>query len=288
VNQPIPHGRSEIKGNKQMAHKKRILTSLLSAGILISGVLLTPAVSLAEEACAHSGDGTQIATNSLGACWQTADKKLEACGEESPDSDDDGVRNELDQCPGTPPRHAVDASGCSVDADGDGVSDHKDECPRTRRGVRVDGRGCDLDLDGDGVPYYRDRCQSTPPGVEVDDEGCTVKVVLGDVLFQFNRSDLTKAAQRFLDELAISLIKRDDVERIRIFGHTDSIGSRAYNQRLSKARATSVMRYLKGKGVTLPMSVAGHGETKPAGSNKTPAGRQRNRRVEIELELFVP
>lgn len=271
-----------------MAHKNCNLFTLFSASILLSGILLVPSVGLATEPYAHACDVTAIKTNNASSCRRTTGSSQVSCGEEPLDGDGDGVGDEVDRCPNTPPRHAVDASGCSVDADGDGVADNKDECPGTKRGVRVNGRGCDLDLDGDGIPYYRDRCQNTPPGVEVDSAGCMVKAVLGDVLFRFDRSSLTMEAKDFLGRFASSLIQRDDVERIRITGHTDSIGARAHNKRLSKARASSVMRYLKAKGVTQPMSAVGYGKSKPVASNATPAGRQRNRRVEIELELLVP
>lgn len=271
-----------------MAQMNRNLFKLHSAGILLSGILLAQSMGLAAEPYTNACDATAVKTNNVGGCLRTADAGQAACVEKPSDSDGDGVRDEVDRCPNTPPRHAVDASGCSVDTDGDGVGDNKDECPGTKQGVRVDGRGCDLDLDGDGIPYYRDRCQNTPSGVEVDSEGCTVKAVLGDVLFHFGRSGLTEEAKDFLVTFASGLMRRVDVERIRIAGHTDSIGSRAYNKRLSKARASSVMRYLKAKGVTQPMSAVGYGKTKPVANNATSAGRQRNRRVEIELELLVP
>lgn len=271
-----------------MAQMNHNLFKLYSAGILLSSILLVQSMGLSAQPYANACDATAVKTNNAGGCWRTAGSGQAACSEKPADSDEDGVRDEIDRCPSTPPRHAVDASGCSVDSDGDGVGDNKDECPGTKQGVRVDGRGCDLDLDGDGIPYYRDRCQNTPPGVEVDSAGCTVKAVLGDVLFHFGRSGLTEEAKDFLDMFASGLMRRDDVERLRITGHTDSIGARAYNKRLSKARASSVRRYLKAKGVTQTMSVVGYGKTKPVASNATSAGRQRNRRVEIELELLVP
>jgi OOP family OmpA-OmpF porin len=145
--------------------------------------------------------------------------------------------------------------------------------------------GCDLDIDGDGVPYYRDRCQTTPPWVEVDEWGCMINAVLDDLLFEFDRAELTAAGREFLDKFAAAVKARPDVERLRITGHADSTGPKRYNQRLSEARAKSVQSYLQRQGVEQPMMVEGRGETQPKVSNATRAGRAQNRRVEIELDI---
>ncbi|MGB1450658.1 MAG: OmpA family protein [Marinirhabdus sp.] len=73
--------------------------------------------------------------------------------------------------------------------------------------------------------------------------------------------------------------------RFHIEGHTDSVGGDAYNLKLSKERAASVMAYLTTVG-GLPadrLTSEGYGESRPVASNKTKAGRQQNRRVEISL-----
>ncbi|MDR3668488.1 MAG: OmpA family protein [Ignavibacteriaceae bacterium] len=88
------------------------------------------------------------------------------------DSDGDGVPDYLDNCPNTPHGVAVDSHGCPLDADGDGVPDYLDKCPNTPAGVKVDAEGCPLDSDGDGVPDYLDKCPNTPKGVAVDKDGC--------------------------------------------------------------------------------------------------------------------
>lgn len=92
----------------------------------------------------------------------------------SRDSDGDGVRDGLDDCPATPPGSIVDRRGCRLDDDQDGVYNEDDRCAGTAAGVPVDGQGCPLDSDGDGVSDDRDRCSSTPDGVEVDANGCPV------------------------------------------------------------------------------------------------------------------
>lgn len=270
-----------------MAHKYIGLIGLLG-GMVTSAALWLPAEGLAHQPYAQDSAGA-IVTNSAGECWQAADGQPGFCGE-PPDSDGDGVKDDVDRCPDTPKGNAivVDSVGCLLDSDRDGVPNLRDRCPGTERGVRVDMEGCVLDLDGDGVPYNRDRCQTTPPGVQVNSDGCMVKAVLGDILFRTNRSDLTYAAQRHLDRLAGSLQLIPDLERIRITGHTDNRGSSPYNQRLSEGRAHSVMRYLQAKGVSQPITASGLGESRPVASNATAAGRRLNRRVEIELEQTGP
>lgn len=237
----------------------------------------------AKEPYAHTGDGSEVWKNSAGECWSAADGTPNWCGE-IPDSDGDGVKDDRDECPATPRGETVDERGCPPDTDRDGVPDHADDCPGTPYGVRVDTRGCALDLDRDGVPYYLDRCQTTPPNVEVDEDGCMAKTVLSDVLFAFDKAELTAEARRILDRLGDSLKQRDEMTAIRISGHTDSVGSSAYNQRLSQARADAVMRYLLDIGCGQPISARGYGESRPVASNATEEGRRKNRRVEIELE----
>lgn len=97
------------------------------------------------------------------------------------DSDQDGVINENDRCPGTDPELDVDNIGCPMilDNDGDGVRDYHDTCDKTRPGARVDEHGCEIKVDSDldGVPNNRDKCPNTPPGMLVDPEGCAVHSV---------------------------------------------------------------------------------------------------------------
>lgn len=88
------------------------------------------------------------------------------------DTDNDGVSDENDMCPDTPPAVKVDGFGCPVDNDKDGVSDYMDKCPGTPKNVSVDQDGCPLDIDGDAVPDYMDLCNDTPIGVTVDTRGC--------------------------------------------------------------------------------------------------------------------
>jgi outer membrane protein OmpA-like peptidoglycan-associated protein len=205
------------------------------------------------------------------------------------DTDGDGVFDEDDRCTGTPSGVRVDSSGCRVDTDGDGVFDEDDRCTGTPSGVEVDSTGCRVDSDGDGVFDEDDRCTATEPGVAVDASGCpqlfepeTTVVVLEGVNFEVGSAILTAAALRVLDRVAASLIASPDL-RVRVSGHTDSTGPRAFNVRLSQERAESVMRYLIAQGVAADRLVAvGYGPDRPVADNSTAANRAMNRRVELE------
>ena len=110
------------------------------------------------------------------------------------------------------------------------------------------------------------------------------KVTLAaDVLFDFDKSVLKPEGKNKLDDLA-SKVKAINLEVVIAIGHTDSIGSDAYNQKLSVRRAESVKAYLVSRGVE-PNRIytEGKGEKQPVASNKTKEGRQKNRRVEIEV-----
>jgi OmpA-OmpF porin, OOP family len=107
------------------------------------------------------------------------------------------------------------------------------------------------------------------------------KIVLRGVNFDFNKADIRKDAAPILDEAANILKDNKDV-RVSVQGHTDAVGSDAYNMKLSMRRADSVKRYLAGKGVAADrLATEGFGESKPVASNDTADGRAQNRRVEL-------
>ena len=88
------------------------------------------------------------------------------------DTDGDGVSDQNDQCPDTPPMVTVDEFGCPVDSDNDNVPDYADDCPNTPANIPVDIKGCPVDSDKDGIPDYLDLCNDTPANVLVEDSGC--------------------------------------------------------------------------------------------------------------------
>jgi len=121
-------------------------------------------------------------------------------------------------------------------------------------------------------------------GADVRSTDRGVVINLPDVLFEFDSARLRSDAIRSTKEIA-SVIKGYPDRRIAVEGHTDSIGTIPYNQRLSKDRARSVVNEMVAQGVSRRrMTSGGFGESDPIASNRTDAGRKRNRRVEIILE----
>ena len=157
----------------------------------------------------------------------------------------------------------------------------------------------DGDADGDGVPDSRDKCPDTPKGVTVDAAGCPIvavvvvetvvvkeeTIVVRDVHFEFNSAKLTAADKDKLNVIAARLKKDAANAQLKVTGYTDSVGKDAYNLKLSKERAQSVVDYLVDSGVPRNqfVSVAGAGESNPVATNQTPEGRALNRRTEIHI-----
>jgi outer membrane protein OmpA-like peptidoglycan-associated protein len=109
------------------------------------------------------------------------------------------------------------------------------------------------------------------------------RIVLRGVNFDFDKSNIRADARPILDE-AIATLKSEPDIRISVEGHTDAIGSDAYNQKLSQRRAHSVADYLARGGIAHSrLTVVGFGESKPIASNATDDGRAQNRRVELRI-----
>lgn len=109
--------------------------------------------------------------------------------------------------------------------------------------------------------------------------------------FAFDSAELSGADQDELSDVVAAIethrpLLQQDVAVVHVIGHTDSVGSEAYNQGLSERRASSVADYLAEQG-DVPrstMDVSGRGELEPIATNDTEAGRQTNRRVEIRIQ----
>ena len=113
-------------------------------------------------------------------------------------------------------------------------------------------------------------------------EGIEVTFASG-ILFPFNSSEILPAGRANLQELASSLQKYPNSD-ILIVGHTDSVGTDAYNQDLSLRRAAAAGAYLQSLGVPQSrLRMEGKGESEPVLSNDTEEGRAQNRRVEIAI-----
>jgi outer membrane protein OmpA-like peptidoglycan-associated protein len=145
-------------------------------------------------------------------------------------------------------------------------------------------------LAGGAVGYYMDkqeaklREQMAGTGVDVVRSGDNITLdVPGGVTFAFDSANLNSQFYPVLDKVAATLAEYDKTV-IEVAGHTDSVGSDAYNQQLSERRANSVAAYLSGHGVNRARMVTiGAGETHPVATNDTDEGRAQNRRVEITI-----
>ncbi len=103
-------------------------------------------------------------------------------------------------------------------------------------------------------------------------------------LFDFDKATLRPDAQEVIRDLAAKIKGLSQVDKIVVRGHTDSIGTEAYNMKLSERRAEAVKQALIAEGIDGSIIVTeAYGESQPVASNKTREGRQQNRRVEIEV-----
>lgn len=224
------------------------------------------------------------------------------------DTDADGVSDSQDRCPNV--AGAKENHGCLLDTDGDKVPDVDDLCPT----VAGSNKGCpvDPDSDADGVLDSQDKCPNVAGAKE--NHGCVVekpessvktttsdpkndvqevttteaeRKIIADatssIAFITGSATLTQYSKGLLDKVANLLLKNERYNLL-IRGHTDSQGDEALNFVLSQNRAKSTFDYLASKGISKNrMSHSGFGERKPIASNKTKAGRLKNRRVELKL-----
>jgi len=162
------------------------------------------------------------------------------------------------------------------DEDGDGVFDRRDRCPGTPAGTSVGHNGCPL-------PQYP-ASVATEPVMETPVQNEVIVLSdLGNVLFAFDSADLTADAQRLLADVSTRLTGASLVA-VKVVGHTDSVGSDAYNQGLSERRARSVADFLIAQGVPADkLSTEGRGESQPVADNGSDTGRAQNRRVELHI-----
>ncbi|MES0875017.1 OmpA family protein [Sinimarinibacterium thermocellulolyticum] len=181
--------------------------------------------------------------------------------------------------PPPPPAPEPIAVVAVADADNDGVLDDVDQCPDTAYGASVDATGCTP------APAPEPVCAPVGDNGEVDLSGCAAGdvVVLRGVTFEFDSARLTADAQTILDGVVAALQAAPEI-RVEIGGHTDARGSEAYNQRLSERRAASVRDYLVDHGIDgARLTAVGYGETRPVADNDSEEGREQNRRVELTV-----
>lgn len=143
---------------------------------------------------------------------------------------------------------------------------------------------------GAGVGYYMDeqekklRQQTAGSGVEVVRDGDQLVLDMpAEVTFAFGSASLSPEFRGTLDKIGSTLTEYEKTY-VDVLGHTDSVGSDAFNQTLSEQRAQTVADYLAGRGVQRArLATRGYGESQPRASNTTEEGRAQNRRVEIRL-----
>jgi outer membrane protein OmpA-like peptidoglycan-associated protein len=200
------------------------------------------------------------------------------------DSDGDGIFDEDDDCPQTP--GIAKFNGCP-DTDNDGFMDSEDDCPKTPGIAKFNG--CP-DTDNDGLKDSDDDCPKTPG--PIDNNGCPVieeriveviQTAFDDLEFKSAKAIILDKSKPALEELSKVLQEKDDW-RLEISGHTDNVGSAASNLALSKKRAESVKKFLMENGVKESHLIVKYfGETDPIADNNTAEGRQKNRRVHMEI-----
>ncbi len=163
------------------------------------------------------------------------------------------------------------------DEDGDGVFDRRDRCKGTPPHTPVSmANGCPL-------PQYPAKPPAAPPPLPPVAEQVITLSDADNVLFAFDSSTLTPEFQAELSKL-VGDLKKSDIKGIKVVGHTDSVGTDAYNQKLSERRAASVEKFLTAEGVSSSLLTSeGMGESQPVADNATAEGRSKNRRVELHL-----
>jgi len=205
-----------------------------------------------------------------------------------PDTDHDGVFDDTDKCIDV--FGPADNFGCPYpDTDKDGVLDRVDSC--INEPGPVENKGCpDVDTDSDGLVDRLDECPKTPGPVAnggcpelKKEEKVVVKTAFSNLEFELNKDIIKKSSYPGLGELA-KLLQNNSQYRLKLSGHTDIVGTEAFNLALSKKRANAVKNFMIKQGVDPGrILIEAFGSKKPIASNKTPQGRAKNRRVEMKV-----
>lgn len=209
-----------------------------------------------------------------------------------PDRDGDKIRDKDDACPDQ--FGLAEFNGCP-DKDGDKIPDKDDACPDDP-GL-AEFKGCP-DRDGDKVIDKEDECPDVkglkelkgcppPPPKITAKEQKIIQRAFSNLEFETGKDIIRKKSYPSLTELA-GLMKQHPDWVLTLSGHTDNQGDPASNMILSEKRAKSVKKFLVEKGAADANIVTEwFGDTKPIADNKTPQGRQKNRRVEMKVSFKV-
>lgn len=166
----------------------------------------------------------------------------------------------------------------NVDTDGDALKDGQEVLTYMTNPLQID-------TDKGGVPDGVEVSKGKDPLDPKDDvpfiPDIGQMIILRGVNFETNSAELTPASRDTLDVVVKGILANPEIH-IEISGHTDNVGTAAYNRRLSLLRAESVKRYLVNKGVSAErIKTVGYGFDRPIADNKTPEGRAKNRRIEF-------
>ena len=215
------------------------------------------------------------------------------------DTDGDGIVDPQDACPTV--TGVIDAdpakNGCPPpDKDGDKIPDAVDACPEIVGVLDADPakNGCPPDTDKDGLRDDNDACpmEKGKPDPDPTKNGCptavrvteTEIIILQQVQFDTGKATIRAVSNPLLEEVAGVLLDHPEILKIEVQGHTDNRGSRAFNVKLSQARAESVMKALTQRSIAPErLTAKGFGPDAPIGDNKTDEGRQKNRRVQFNI-----
>lgn len=167
---------------------------------------------------------------------------------------------------------------------------NKDEDDISKRNKRILAAAAGGAAVGGGIGYYMDtqeaklRKQLRESGVSVERDGDNINLIMpGNITFATGKNNIEHSFLPVLDSVAL-VLEEFDKTLVVVAGHTDSSGSNSFNQGLSERRAQSVSTYLNSAGIIADrLEIIGFGETQPIASNKTKAGKELNRRVEITL-----
>lgn len=175
---------------------------------------------------------------------------------------------------------AVELAGCGKVFSASDVAEDTEGFVKEVFGYVTVAKAAVKDTDGDGVPDDKDRCPNTPKGAKVNSEGCWQ---IGMVHFDLDSYKIKPEYIPVLEEVA-RVLKANPELKIEVIGYTDSLGSEAYNMKLSLKRALEVKKWLCSHGISCDRIIAkGMGEKNPIADNSTPEGRAKNRRVEFKI-----
>ena len=233
----------------------------------------------------RDGDGI---VDSLDACPdQAGPVSLNGC----PDRDGDGIADKDDSCPDV--AGLAKYHGCPIpDTDKDGINDEEDKCPTVPGVARY--QGCPIpDTDKDGVNDEEDKCPNEPG--PASNFGCPViaqeiiervNLAAKNIFFSTGSAKLLAKSYPSLNNV-VKILQDNPTYKVDIEGHTDTTGTAEKNHVLSHDRADAVKAYLISKGIDESrIATAGFGSDRPIATNKTAAGKAKNRRVEMKLKNY--